>query len=237
MIKIRIIDEHNHPLTPGLNQPMKRGTFLKFAGATVTASALLLAGCEDHREVLPGTVVDLGTGDTGILNYAYVLEQLEAAYYIRVMTTPYSGMSAKETAILTDLRDHEIIHRDFFRQALGNKAIPTLAFDFSKINFNDRTSVLTQAARFEDDGVAAYNGAGKFIQNRNYLVLAGKIVSVEARHASAIRDLLNPLSSDFAGDDVVSSPNGLDLARTPLQTLAKIADFITVKISAANLLR
>ena len=36
------------------------------------------------------TVVNLGKGDIGILNYAYALEQLEAAFYIQVLTTPYS---------------------------------------------------------------------------------------------------------------------------------------------------
>ena len=43
----------------------------------------------------------------------------------------------------------------------------------------------------------------------NLLLVAGKIVSVEARHAAAIRDLLNPKSADFAGDNAVDA-NGLD---------------------------
>jgi hypothetical protein len=45
-------------------------------------------------------------------------------------------------------------------------------------------------------------------------VIAGKIVSVEARHASAIRNLINPGSADFSGDDVIDA-NGLDLAKEP----------------------
>jgi hypothetical protein len=46
------------------------------------------------------------------------------------------------------------------------------------------------------------------LTNPDYLLLAGKIVSVEARHASAIRSLINPNSADFAGDDVINT--GLD---------------------------
>jgi hypothetical protein len=42
----------------------------------------------------------------------------------------------------------------------------------------------------EDTGVAAYNGAGKLITNPLF-VTGRKIVSVEARHASAIRSLIN----------------------------------------------
>ena len=61
------------------------------------------------------------------------------------------------------------------------------------MNFNDRSSVLATAKALEDTGVAAYNAAGKYITNPAYLVIAGKIVSVEARHASAtIRNLINP---------------------------------------------
>ncbi len=71
---------------------------------------------------LPGTgatTVDLGSGDVGILNYAYALEQLEAAFYTQVIATPYSGITDAERTLLTEIRDHEIIHRDFFKAALG----------------------------------------------------------------------------------------------------------------------
>jgi hypothetical protein len=46
--------------------------------------------------------------------------------------------------------------------------------------------------------VQAYNGAGRFINDRNNLLLAGKIVSVEARHAGLIRDLI--VLNSFEGD-------------------------------------
>jgi glutamine amidotransferase-like uncharacterized protein len=82
-------------------------------------------------------------------------------------------------------------------------AIGELDVDFSAIDFNSRDSVLNAAKTFEDLGVAAYNGAGQFIESSDYLLIAGKIVSVEARHAAAIRDLINPGSADFAGDDLI----------------------------------
>lgn len=40
------------------------------------------------------------------LNYAYALEQLEAAFYTQVVATPYQGMSGYERSVLHDIRDH-----------------------------------------------------------------------------------------------------------------------------------
>ena len=179
--------------------------------------------------------VDLGKGDTGILNYAYALEQLEAAFYTQAVSTPYSGMNSAERAILTDIRDHEIAHREFFKVALGKKAIPGLQVNFTSINFNSRDSVLGTAKTFEDVGVSAYNGAGQLLKNVDFLLLAGKIVSVEARHAATIRDLLSPMSSAFAGDDATDPSTGLDMARTPAQVLPLVAPFIKTPVTANKL--
>ncbi len=69
----------------------------------------------------------------------------------------------------------------------------------------------------------------------NYLLLAGKIVSVEARHAAAIRSLLSPKTASFAGDDVVTPANGLDPAMMPLAVLTAAQPFVKTTITAANL--
>lgn len=178
--------------------------------------------------------VSLGTGDPGVLNYAYALEQLEAAYYTQVLASLYAGATGEETQILTDLRDHEVIHRDFLKTALGDAAIPDLQVTFASVDFASRASVLETAKVFEDLGVSAYNGAGRLLESADFLLLAGKIVSVEARHAAAIRDLLNPLSADFAGDDVVDE-QGLDQSRTPAEVLPLADPFITTPIDASGL--
>lgn len=211
-----------------------RRTFLQWAGLTVGVAAL---GCgDDDNGTGPGNTpgVNLGSGDTGVLNYAYALEQLEAAFYIQVMSAPYSGITAEETTILRDIRDHEIVHREFFKAALGSGAIAGLSVNFSSINFTSRASVLGAAKTFEDLGVSAYNGAGQLLTSDANLLIAGKIVSVEARHAAAIRDLLNPNSMDFAGDDVVG-PTGLDVVRTPAQVLAAADPFVVNAINANQL--
>jgi hypothetical protein len=213
-----------------------RRNFLQKAGMTTAVGVGIFAvGCKkDTAVIAPSGTVDLGSGDVGILNYAYALEQLEAAFYTQVLTTPYAGMSAAETAVLTDIRDHEIIHRDFFKAALGTNAIGGLEPDFSKIDFTSRDKVLGAAKLFEDTGVSAYNGAGKLIKDANYLLLAGKIVSVEGRHAAAIADLMKPMTAFFAGDDIIDG-NGLDGAKMPSEILVAVQPYIKTQISGANL--
>ena len=192
---------------PLLLTPIKRRSFFRYAGATAGATALALAGCSKSDET-PGTVA-VGTGDAGVLNYAYALEQLEAAFYTQVRRGGYYlGLAAgsAERLILDDLYYHEVIHRDFFKTAIiaaGATPIKALTPVFTAINFSDRSSVLGAAKAFEDLGVAAYNGAGQFITNPAYLYLAGKIVSVEARHAAIIRDLVS--EGTFVGSDVLDS--------------------------------
>lgn len=176
--------------------------------------------------------VNLGSGDTGILNYAFALEQLEAAFYTQVAATPYSGITSAENALLTDIRDHEVAHREFFKKALGSSAIDALEVDFSSINFSSRDSVLSTAKAFEDLGVSAYNGAGKLIVTPDYLVLAGKIVSVEARHAAYIRDLIS--NGSFADSSVIDA-NGLDKSMSPAEVLAIAGKYVKTKINASNL--
>lgn len=179
-----------------------------YAGATTGATALVLAGCS-KSDSSPGTT-DVGSGDFGVLNYAYALEQLEAAFYTQVLAGDYfkkltAGSAEKQ--IFTDLALHEKIHADFLKTALGTNAIKALTPDFSTITFSDRMSVLNAAQAFEDLGVQAYNGAGRYITSVDYLTLAGKIVSVEARHAALIRDLIsyNSFVGPVTGSTVTSN--------------------------------
>lgn len=213
-------------VTGGAN--MARRSFLRYAGASAATVAVLgAASCKKDRAVGGGT--DVGSGDIGILNLAYALEQLEAAFYIQVVATPYSGMSSVELSYFTDIRDHEVIHRDFFKTALGTSAIKSLTPDFTSITFGDRKAVLTAAKTFEDLGVRAYNSVGYLIQDVNYLLVAGKIVSVEARHAATISNLLS--SGSFVADDQVDA-NGLNKTISVAEVLSAANSYLSTKITA-----
>jgi len=214
---------------------MARRSFLRYAGAGVAGVGLLAAAsCHKDHDVTPGGgSVDVGSGDVGILNYAYALEQLEAAFYTQVVATPYSGMSSTELSFLTQIRDHEVLHRNFFKTALGSSAIISLSVNFSSIDFTSRTSVLTAAKAFEDLGVTAYDGVGYLIVNPAYLAIAGSIVSVEARHAALIGNLLT--LGNFATSDQVSTSTSINVSNTPNTVLAAANTYLKTKVTAKSL--
>jgi hypothetical protein len=222
-----------------LDTKLERRSFLQYAGAGAAVVALTAAGCKRDRNVVMPTGVTLDfKDDFGVLNYAYALEQLEAAFYIKVASAPPASFSAAEKAYFQDIQFHEIAHREFFKAALSTAAIGSLEVDFSSINFTDRTSVLGAAKAFEDLGVSAYNGAGVRIQSTTYLLAAGKIVSVEARHAAYIRDLIS--NGSFANLNELTAlgaddAKGLDAALAPDKVLAAAGTYIKTKINVINL--
>ena len=204
-----------------------RRQFLRWSGLAVGVTAV---GCGDDT-LGPDDAFELGSGDVGILNLAYALEQMDAAFFTQATLHFYAGSSAEEQRVLNDIRAHEVAHRDLLKGVLGSAAIGELEFDFSTVDFTSLDSVLTFGIKFEDLGVAAYNGAGPLLTSAANLLLAGKIVSVEARHAAALRDLIVPRTAFFAGDDVVDA-NGLDRALPAAQVLAEADPYI---VPAASL--
>ena len=207
---------------------------LKFFGASAAVVALGTACSKNNNDDnnSADTGVFLGAGDFQILNFAYALEQLEAAFYIQVVTaanftTLFPGI---EQTYMNDIRDHEVIHREFFKAALGSNAIQGLTPNFSSIDFTSRLGILNAAKAFEDTGVSAYNGAAQYISDINYLGLAGKIVSVEARHAALIRDLI---SNNTFADDL--DANAKDIEKSPMAVVDIVNPFLTTKISKRGL--
>src|SRR5665647_7593 len=93
----------------GMATPFSRRKFFGIMGAGA-ALAVTAAACkkDNNGGGANNGGVDLGSGDPGILNYAYALEQLEAAFYTQIISTPYANMSDMEKSYLTDIRDHEI---------------------------------------------------------------------------------------------------------------------------------
>ena len=222
-----------------LESKLQRRSFLQYAGAGAAIVALTAAGCRKDRPVVTPSGVTLDfKDDFGVLNYAYALEQLEAAFYIQVASAPPSGFTTVQKNYFQDVQFHEIAHREFFKKALGTAAIGSLEVNFSSIDFTSASSVLAAAQAFEDLGVAAYNGAGVRIKDTGYLVIAGQIVSVEARHAAWVRDQIS--NGTFADLNSLTSlgavnATGLDGALTPDKVLAIAGKYVKTQINVINL--
>ena len=228
-----------------------RRSFLKTAGAGTAGAALFTtAGCDLFGEDSADAEVIINMAlDLGVLNFAYLLEQLEAAFYARVAADSLGSAITDpvEVAYFEDLADHEAIHRNFLKAAITSiepdGALPDVPFDFSSVDFGSRDVVLTVSQQLEDTGVSAYNGAGIYLSNPDFITLAGKIVSVEARHAAAIRNLIDPFSTNFADltdpflTDLFSVPeNALDVAAGPAKVLQDVIDtgFLDTTIDLIN---
>lgn len=134
----------------------------------------------------PQAVVD-------VLNFALTLEELEAEFYVTGMNA--GGLiPAADRQIFGTIRDHEVAHVQFLRNALGSAAVAKPTFDFTAggafAPFTDYEQFKALAQAFEDTGVRAYKGqAPVLLQSRPILRAALTIHSVEARHASEVRRL------------------------------------------------
>lgn len=143
-----------------------------------------------------------------VLLFAYLLENLEAEFYKRVVATfGANGVPAGPAqGAMTTIRDHEVAHVNFLKTVLTSLGVtpPTYtaaSFDFSggkgsgtgpfATAFTNNYAVLLAVAQtFEDTGVRAYKGqAPRLINNNDVLQAALQIHSVEARHASHIRQM------------------------------------------------
>ena len=224
---------------PGARGVTSRRAFLQLVGAAGVTTALpaIVSACDSGSttEPIDGTpasggplVIDFAQGDAAILQFALVLEQIEAEFYTRVVNAfEGSNVTLAEQNVLTDIRNHEIAHREFLEGALGASAALTATTTFKGINLADRAAVLAAAKAFEDLGVAAYNGAAQYLTAPANLLLVAKIVSVEARHAAAVRDLLSPSTTEF-------SPNAFDEVFRPAKIAAAIQANLVDKLGFLN---
>jgi hypothetical protein len=138
------------------------------------------------------------TAINDILNFALTLEYLESEFYTRGVAA-HGTLLAGTPAIgaLTLIRDDENHHVTFLKSVLAAAATTKPNFDFTaKGTFPDPFNAanydvfLALAQAFEDTGVRAYKGQAPYLMsNKTVLGAALNIHSVEARHASHIRQM------------------------------------------------
>ncbi len=138
-----------------------------------------------------------------VLQFALTLEYLEAEFYTKGVAAAGLVPAGAALGAITTIRDHENQHVAFLKTALtslGKTPVSKPTFDFSAGNgsntgpfanvFSNYDTFLAVAQTFEDTGVRAYKGqAPALIGSGGVLTAALNIHSVEARHASHIRQM------------------------------------------------
>lgn len=178
---------------------MKR--FSSFAGKAALATLPMALGAMFKKAY--GQTPQADVANT--LQYALTLEYLEYRFYQQGVagTGVQTTASPAALAALTKIRDHEQAHVNYLKaviSAIGFTPISEPTFDFTGgngsgtgpfVGWNTNYDIfLAMAQTFEDTGVRAYKGAvGNLVSNKEVLTAALNIHSVEARHASHLRQM------------------------------------------------
>ena len=134
--------------------------------------------------------------DVEILNFALLLEHLQADFYREALRRGALRGEARRFAEVVGANEDE--HVAMIRGALGPKARPRPTFHFDAAKLRGR-GFLRSAQILEDTGVAAYNGQAANVTSK-VLLPALRIVSVEGRHAAWIRDIAGEEPAPLAAD-------------------------------------
>ena len=166
--------------------------FTRFAGKVSVAAMPIALGT-----ILQKAYGQTPTNAIDILNYALKLEYLEAAFYEKGLATA-DLIEEDGKAALMIIGGHETAHVNYIKTAIsaaGGTPDDSPEFDFTAAGafpdvFTNYDTFLAVAQTFEDTGVRAYKGqAGTLMASNEVLFAALSIHSVEARHASHIRQI------------------------------------------------
>lgn len=164
--------------------------------------------------------------DKTVLKFAELLEQLETKFYQEALLKfkdddfKLAGITIPKVATqnFQAIAEHELAHTQFLDAALeavGDKPITGCKFNFDSV-LTDVKTMATVARVVEAAGVGAYLGGSVLIDDKNILVAAASILTIEARHQTFL-NILNGASG---------IPQPFDIALTPPQVLALAGGFI-----------
>ena len=186
----------------------RRHAMKEFSGIAgkLTLAALPLAMASMFKKAYGQTT----TGIYGVLNYALRLEFLEDAFYKAALAANTGGSldfpSAAALGAIQTIGAHETAHVNLLKGAItAGGATPRTAenYDFTGSKNGTRAALfpgvftnypmfLAVSQALEDTGVRAYKGKAAdpaLMANNDVLTIALQIHSVEARHASHIRQM------------------------------------------------
>ncbi|UZP44237.1 hypothetical protein NXS19_012049 [Fusarium pseudograminearum] len=169
-----------------------------------------------------------GLDDPSILQFALTLEHLESAFYRESFLTISDAEFAPiglEGQTLDDVKaigKTEAAHVVLLQSALtaaGFAPVQECKYDFKGATADPAAMVAT-AAILESVGVSAYLGAAPLLTSPAILGVAGSILTVEARHQTAIRVFSKAIAVPQPLDTpLVLAPSSLSLRHSSLSAL------------------
>ena len=161
-----------------------------------------------------------------VLNYALTLEHLEYAFYrdglMQYSADDFSaaGYAGNVYEWFGIIRDHEQEHVEVITKViadLGGEPVAEAEYDFG---YSDLAGFVGVAQVLENTGVAAYQGAAKFLIDEDELLTAALTIhGIEARHAAYLNGLQG--ESPF--------PDAFNPTLTPDEVLAAAGGFIVAE--------
>jgi hypothetical protein len=176
--------------------PVSRASFIKRVGVVagaVGAGGAAIGSLANLSSAQPSAAMDVR-----ILNFLLRLEYLQGEFYATAVDD--GALTGELAEFARTVGEHELAHVAFLEEVLGDDAIDQPTFDFGGATSND-DDFGAAALELEETTAAAYIGQGANLTDDNVLA-AARIVSVEARHAAWLRDILGenpaPLAQDVA---------------------------------------
>ncbi|KAM3513223.1 hypothetical protein MY11210_003089 [Beauveria gryllotalpidicola] len=183
------------------------------------------------------TVVD-------ILNFALTLEHLENTFYqqgfAKFPASDFAALGLDEQQIndLQQIGKTEAQHVGLLQSSLAQGGVQPVQPCEYEFGFTDAAGMVQTAAVLENVGISAYLGAAPLLSDKAILSIAASIVTIEARHQSAIRVFSKqvavpqafdaPLSPravfSLAAPFIKSCPDGSNLQIDPFPKLAMMMD-------------
>jgi rubrerythrin len=186
----------------------------RLLGLTVAGAGTIALG----RATGANAASKLSASDVDILNYALVLEYLQASFYTEAERSgALTGKTARAAHVVGAT---ERAHVRAFLQLLGSGAVKRPTFDFQGTT-EQQQAFLKTAVAFEDLAVAAYKGQAPRLRSNAVLAAAVGIHSVEARHAAWMRQLFG----------ITPAVNAFDLpaSRAKINRIVTSTHFIVAK--------
>jgi hypothetical protein len=188
-------------------------------GSAVLGSGAIMGMLPELAAAKPSKKQDLA-----ILNYALTLEYLESAFYQEAVAS--GAVTGAPLAFAKLVAGHEAAHVKALKstiKGLGGKAVAKPGFDFQGTT-RDQAKFIGTAFVLENTGVHAYLGQAGRLKSKALLAAAASIVTVEARHASAIAliQAVDPYADQSKGS--VTPDGAFDTPLSMKQILKAVGD-------------